>query len=178
MRKSQYFPFQCWVLNKGSTGTIFITSLVWRGPWLGIEPGTSRTRSQHYTTRLSRRRFQIRQCYLVVTAYGMDKETNNQTILTISCLGAIVANLVAEAMPVFLAACEISLCNLSNCAWNIIIKLAHIVFYKLFSSKTVQLGVKIDYIVLARNQSILVCSPPRPPEINPFKNHRIVKKYT
>jgi len=21
----------------------FITSLVWRGPWLGIEPGTSRT---------------------------------------------------------------------------------------------------------------------------------------
>ena len=35
----------------------FITSLVWRGPWLGIEPGTSRTRSQHYTTRLSRRRW-------------------------------------------------------------------------------------------------------------------------
>ena len=37
------------------TGTIFITSLVWRGPWLGIEPGTSRTGSQHSTTRLSRR---------------------------------------------------------------------------------------------------------------------------
>ena len=45
LRKSQYLPFQCWVLNKGTTGTIFITSLVWRGPWLGIEPGTSRTRS-------------------------------------------------------------------------------------------------------------------------------------
>ena len=29
-------PFQCWVLNKGTTGTIFITSLVWRGPWLNI----------------------------------------------------------------------------------------------------------------------------------------------
>ena len=43
------------MLNKGTTGTIFITSLVWRGPWLGVEPGTSRTRSQHYTTRLSRR---------------------------------------------------------------------------------------------------------------------------
>ena len=56
LRKSQYFPFQCWMPNKGSTGTIFITSLVWRGPWLGIEPRTSRTRSQHYTTRLSRRR--------------------------------------------------------------------------------------------------------------------------
>ena len=41
-RKSQYFPFQCWVPNKGTTGTIFITSLVWHGPWLGIEPGTSR----------------------------------------------------------------------------------------------------------------------------------------
>ena len=54
-RKSQYFPFWCWVLNKGTTVTIFITSLVWRGPWLGIEPGTSRTRSQHSTTRLSRR---------------------------------------------------------------------------------------------------------------------------
>ena len=37
LRKSQYFPFQCSVLNKLTTGTIFITSLVWRGPWLGIE---------------------------------------------------------------------------------------------------------------------------------------------
>ena len=34
-----------------------ITSLVSRGPWLGIESRTSRTRSQHYTTRLSRRRY-------------------------------------------------------------------------------------------------------------------------
>ena len=48
--------FECSVLNRGSTGTIFITSLVWRGPWIWIEPGTSRTRIQHYTTRLSRRR--------------------------------------------------------------------------------------------------------------------------
>ena len=42
--------------NKGTTGTIFITSLVWRGPCLGIKPGTSRTRSHYSTTRLSRRR--------------------------------------------------------------------------------------------------------------------------
>jgi len=35
LRKSQYFPFECSVLNKGATGTIFITSSVWRGPWLG-----------------------------------------------------------------------------------------------------------------------------------------------
>ena len=54
--KKQYFPFYCWTPNKGTDGTIFITSLVWRGPWLGIEPGTSRTRSQHSTTRLSRMR--------------------------------------------------------------------------------------------------------------------------
>ena len=44
------------LLNKGTTGTIFITSLVWHGPWLGIGPGTSRTRSHHYTIRLSKRR--------------------------------------------------------------------------------------------------------------------------
>ena len=56
MRNSQHFPFQGSVLKKGTTGTIFITSLVWRGPWLGIEPRTSRTRSQQSTTRLSRRR--------------------------------------------------------------------------------------------------------------------------
>ena len=53
--RASIFPFECSVLNKDTSGTIFITSLVWRGPWLGIEPGTSRTRSQHYTTRLSRR---------------------------------------------------------------------------------------------------------------------------
>ena len=39
--RASIFPFQCWVLNRGTTGTIFITSLVWRGPWLGIEPGPS-----------------------------------------------------------------------------------------------------------------------------------------
>ena len=55
--RAEYFPLKCSVLIKGTTGTIFITSLVWRGPWLGIEPGTSRTRSQHSTNRLSRRRY-------------------------------------------------------------------------------------------------------------------------
>ena len=59
------FPFECSVLNKGTTSTIFITSLVWRGPWLGIEPGTSHTRSHHYTTRLSRRRYIIN-CFPVL----------------------------------------------------------------------------------------------------------------
>ena len=55
--RASVFPFECTVLNKDTTGTIFITSLVWRGPWLVIEPGTSHPRSQHYTTRLSRKRF-------------------------------------------------------------------------------------------------------------------------
>ena len=55
--RASIFPFECSVLNKGTIGTIFISALVWRGPWLGIEPGTSRTRSQHYSTRLSRRRY-------------------------------------------------------------------------------------------------------------------------
>ena len=55
--RASIFPFEGSVLNKGTTGTIFISFLVWRGPWLGIEPGTSRTRSKHYTTRLSRRRW-------------------------------------------------------------------------------------------------------------------------
>ena len=54
--RASIFPFECSVLNKGTIGTIFITSLVWRGPWLGIEPGISRTVGQHSTTRLSRRR--------------------------------------------------------------------------------------------------------------------------
>ena len=39
--RASIFPFECSVLNQGTTGTIFITYLVWRGPWLGIEPGTS-----------------------------------------------------------------------------------------------------------------------------------------
>ena len=34
--RASIFPFECTVLNKGTTGTIFIMSLVWRCPWLGI----------------------------------------------------------------------------------------------------------------------------------------------
>ena len=64
--RASVFPFECSVLNKGTTGTLFITSLVWRGPWLGIEPGTSCTRSQHSTTRLSRRRLLVKQCITIV----------------------------------------------------------------------------------------------------------------
>ena len=56
--RASIFPFECSVLNQGTTGTIFITSLVWRGPWLGIEAGTSRTGCQYSTTRLSSRRWE------------------------------------------------------------------------------------------------------------------------
>jgi len=34
--RASIFPFECSVLNKGTTGTIFIKYLVWRGPWLEI----------------------------------------------------------------------------------------------------------------------------------------------
>ena len=56
LEKKQVFPFLRLSAKMGTTGTILITCLVWRGPWLGIEPGTSRTRYQHSTTRLSRSR--------------------------------------------------------------------------------------------------------------------------
>ena len=59
LEKEPVFPLSMLSVNKGTTGTIFITYLVWRGPWLGIEPRTSRTRCQHSTTRLSRRRMSI-----------------------------------------------------------------------------------------------------------------------
>ena len=43
-------------LSQNLSITFIFLSLVWRGPWMAIKPGTSGTRSQHYTTRLSRRR--------------------------------------------------------------------------------------------------------------------------
>mgnify|MGYP006890239555 CR=1 FL=1 len=42
------FPFLMLSAKQGNYWYHFITSLVWRGPWLGIGPGTSRTRN--YTT--------------------------------------------------------------------------------------------------------------------------------
>ena len=60
--ESQYFPN---LLNKGNTVTTG-TSLVWHGPWLGIAAGTSCTRSQHSTTRLSRKRLLVFvQCHVL-----------------------------------------------------------------------------------------------------------------
>ena len=51
-----FFSFWMFSAKQGHYWYHFITSLVWRGPWLGIEPGTSRPRCQHSITRLSRRR--------------------------------------------------------------------------------------------------------------------------
>ena len=56
-----------------TTGTIFIASLVWRDPWLGIELWTSRTRSQHSTTRLSRRRYVLQWSFAIKTTYEIDR---------------------------------------------------------------------------------------------------------
>ena len=72
------------MLNKGTTGTIFITSLIWRGPWLRIEPGTSHTRSQHSITRLFRRRcFVTNSIALIVIFFSKSCSyirTHSQTI--------------------------------------------------------------------------------------------------
>ena len=55
--RASIFPSEFWVLNKGTTGTIYFYNVFGMTRSLtGIEPGTSRTRSQHYTTKLSRRR--------------------------------------------------------------------------------------------------------------------------
>ena len=79
--RASIFPFECSVINKGTTGTIFITSLVWRGPWLGIEPGTSHTQSQRSTTRLSRRR-----CLVSWTLFVKNVACNNYCWLHIKLL--------------------------------------------------------------------------------------------
>jgi len=51
-------PLLMFSAKQGKYWYHFITPLVWRGPWLGIKPRTSCTRSQHSTTRpLSRRRY-------------------------------------------------------------------------------------------------------------------------
>ena len=53
--KEPVFPFLMFSAKLGNYWYHCLTSLVWRGLLLGIEPGTSHTRCQHSTTRLSRR---------------------------------------------------------------------------------------------------------------------------
>ena len=55
--RASSFPFLLLSAKQGNYWYHFVTSLVWRGPRPGIEPRTSRTRSHHSTTRLSRRRY-------------------------------------------------------------------------------------------------------------------------
>ena len=88
----QYFPFQCWVLDKGTTGTIFLTCLVWRGPWLGIEPGTSRTRSQHSTTWLSRRRLYSFMSYYLCNRVGWRRFLTANSFIPGSMFGILCHN--------------------------------------------------------------------------------------
>ena len=52
---SRFYPLHYFLILICEKEPVF--SLVWHGSWLGIEPGTSRTRCQHSTTRLSRRRY-------------------------------------------------------------------------------------------------------------------------
>ena len=72
LEKEPVFPFSMLSAKQGNYWYNFITSLVWRGPWLGIDPWTSRTRSQHYTTRLWRRRlfdYEIQQRKSALTSF-------------------------------------------------------------------------------------------------------------
>ena len=56
LEKEPVFPFSMLSAKQGNYWYHVITSLVWRGLWLGIKPGTFRTLCQQSTTRLSRRR--------------------------------------------------------------------------------------------------------------------------
>ena len=55
--ESQYFPFLMLSAKQGNYWYHFITSLVWRGPWLGIESGIIALDASTLPTRLSRRRW-------------------------------------------------------------------------------------------------------------------------
>ena len=46
LEKEPVFPFLMSSAKQGNYRVPFLRSLVWRGPWLGIEPRTSNTRSQ------------------------------------------------------------------------------------------------------------------------------------
>ena len=80
--RASSFPFACSVLNKGTTGIIFYNVF---GMMRSLT-GTSRTRSQHYTTRLSRRRYPSHMfvpsacIYLTITRNSMDYR---QTLLCV-----------------------------------------------------------------------------------------------
>ena len=65
LQKEPVVPFLMLSAKQGNYWYHFVTSLVWRCPLSGIEPGTSGTHSQHSTTRLSRRRYHM----LVSTNY-------------------------------------------------------------------------------------------------------------
>ena len=99
------------MLKKGTTGAIFITSLVWRGPRLGIEAGTSRTRSQHCTTRLSRRRCLIMKLVILLQMQRLKnlvhqsplevKASNNQSQMKALNPLADVWNLITTALQIW-----------------------------------------------------------------------------
>ena len=85
LEKEPVFPFPMLIAKQGTTGTIFKRSLVWRCPCLGIEPGTSRTRSQHSTTRLSRRRSQLTKKYNHADNYTSIQYKSIQIDIILKC---------------------------------------------------------------------------------------------
>ena len=85
LEKEPVFPFLMFSAKQGNYLNHFITSLVWRGPWLGIEPETSRTRSQHSTTRLSRRWLGASVFLLMISA--QKGNTGTSFITSLLCRG-------------------------------------------------------------------------------------------
>ena len=68
LQKEPVFPFLMLGAKQGITGTIFITSL-WRGPCLGIEPGTSLSIIWNQTCRVVSFSILIKQSHN--TGYGL-----------------------------------------------------------------------------------------------------------
>ena len=80
LEKNPVFPLLRFNAKQVNYWYDFITSLVWRGPWLGIEPGTSHTHSQHSTTMLSRRRYWYSYfSYQVQVSKNTVSKANNST---------------------------------------------------------------------------------------------------
>ena len=95
LAKEPVFRFWMFSAKQGNYWYHFITSLVWRGPWLGIEPRTSRTRSQHSTTRLSRRRLrrvlkQWRKCGFTLYSYPPVWCMSNALIIDLTQLNHVL----------------------------------------------------------------------------------------
>ena len=85
LEKEPVFPFSMLSAKQGNYWYHFYNVFGIRGPWLGIEPRTSRTRCQHSTTRLSRRRYslylnhqEVKKCPITSTTLILTNENRSE----------------------------------------------------------------------------------------------------